>query len=80
MDRVVIVTGASSGLGKAFATALLQSGFKVVGTVRKQEAVEEFEQLQRGSAFARILDVTDTPEQLSSVVEEVEQMSARFMR
>jgi NAD(P)-dependent dehydrogenase (short-subunit alcohol dehydrogenase family) len=72
MNKVIIVTGVSSGLGKAFATALLQAGFKVVGTVRKQEAVEEFEQLQAGSAFARILDVTDTPERLSSVVEEVE--------
>jgi NAD(P)-dependent dehydrogenase (short-subunit alcohol dehydrogenase family) len=72
MNKVVIVTGVSSGLGKAFATALLQAEFKVVGTVRKQEAVEEFEQLQPGSAFARILDVTDTPERLSSVVEEVE--------
>jgi NAD(P)-dependent dehydrogenase (short-subunit alcohol dehydrogenase family) len=72
MNKVVIVTGVSSGLGKAFATALLQAGFNVVGTVRKQEAVEEFEQLQPGSAFARVLDVTDTPERLSSVVEEVE--------
>ena len=72
MNKVVIVTGVSSGLGKAFATALLQAGYKVVGTVRKQEAVGEFEQLQPGSAFARILDVTDTPERLASVVEEVE--------
>jgi NAD(P)-dependent dehydrogenase (short-subunit alcohol dehydrogenase family) len=71
MNKVVIVTGVSSGLGKAFATALLEAGFKVVGTVRKQEAVEEFEQLQPGSSFARILDVTDSPERLSSVVEEV---------
>jgi NAD(P)-dependent dehydrogenase (short-subunit alcohol dehydrogenase family) len=72
MNKVVIVTGVSSGLGKAFATALLHAGFNVVGTVRKQEAVEEFEQLQPGLAFARVLDVTDTPERLSSIVEEVE--------
>ena len=72
MNKVVIVTGVSSGLGKAFATALLQAGFNVVGTVRKQEAVEEFEQLQPGSAFARVLDVTDKPKRLSSMVEEVE--------
>jgi NAD(P)-dependent dehydrogenase (short-subunit alcohol dehydrogenase family) len=72
VNKVIIVSGVSSGLGKAFATALLEAGFKVVGTVRKQEVVKEFEQLQPGSAFARILDVTDAPEQLSSVVEEVE--------
>jgi NAD(P)-dependent dehydrogenase (short-subunit alcohol dehydrogenase family) len=72
MEKVVIVTGVSSGLGKAFATALLQAGFKVVGTVRKQEVVREFEQLRPGSAFARVLDVTDAPERLAVAVEEVE--------
>jgi NAD(P)-dependent dehydrogenase (short-subunit alcohol dehydrogenase family) len=73
MEKVVIVTGVSSGLGKAFATALLQAGFKVVGTVRKQEAVREFEELRPGSAFARVLDVTDAPEQLAVAVAEIEQ-------
>lgn len=73
MKKVVLVTGTSSGLGKAFALALLDAGFTVVGTVRKQEAVEGFEQLQPGRAFARVLDVTDAPEHLASVVEEIEQ-------
>jgi len=73
MEKVVLVTGVSSGLGKAFATALLQAGFKVVGTVRKQEAVREFEELRPGSAFARVLDVTDAPKQLAVAVEEIEQ-------
>jgi NAD(P)-dependent dehydrogenase (short-subunit alcohol dehydrogenase family) len=73
MEKVVIVTGVSSGLGKAFATALLQAGFKVVGTVRKQEVVREFEELRPGSAFARVLDVTDAPEQLAVAVAEIEQ-------
>ena len=61
MNKIVIVTGVSSGLGKAFAVALLQAGFKVVGTVRSQDAAEEFERLQSGAAFARVLDVTDDP-------------------
>ena len=72
-EKVVIITGTSSGLGKAFAQAILEAGFKVVGTVRKPEAVREFEQLKSGSAFARILDVTETPERLASIVEEIEQ-------
>ncbi len=71
--KVVIVTGVNSGLGKAFAVALLQAGFKVVGTVRKQEAGENFERLQPGAAFARVLDVTDPPDQLASFAGEVEQ-------
>ena len=71
--KVVIVTGVSSGLGKAFASALLEAGFKVVGTIRKQEAVKDFEQLQPGAAFARVLDVTNAPEQIAAFAEEVEQ-------
>jgi NAD(P)-dependent dehydrogenase (short-subunit alcohol dehydrogenase family) len=73
MNKIVIVTGVSSGLGRAFAVALLQAGFKVVGTVRNQGAIEEFERLQRGAAFARVLDVTDDPRQLANVVNEIEQ-------
>jgi NAD(P)-dependent dehydrogenase (short-subunit alcohol dehydrogenase family) len=73
MNKIVVVTGVSSGLGRAFAVALLQAGFKVVGTVRKQEAAEEFERLKSGAAFARVLDVTDDPGQLAEVVNEIEQ-------
>ena len=72
MNKVVIVTGTSSGLGRAFAQALLEAGFKVVGTVRKPEATLEFEQLKSGAAFAKVLDVTESPERLASVVEEIE--------
>ncbi len=72
MQRVVIVTGTSSGLGKAFAEALLQAGFAVVGTVRKQEAVAAFESIAPGSSFARVLDVTDEPSRLRSMVDEIE--------
>jgi NAD(P)-dependent dehydrogenase (short-subunit alcohol dehydrogenase family) len=72
MKKIVIVTGVSGGLGKAFATALLKSGFTVVGTVRKQKAVAEFEALSPGSSFARVLDVTEDPKGVISVVEEVE--------
>ena len=73
MNKVVIVTGASSGLGRAFAQALLEADYKIVGTVRKPEAALEFEQLKPGAAFARILDVTESPERLAAVVEEIEQ-------
>jgi NAD(P)-dependent dehydrogenase (short-subunit alcohol dehydrogenase family) len=72
VDKIVIITGTSSGLGRAFAQALLQAGFKVVGTVRNPGAAQEFERLKPGAAFARILDVTEGLERLISVVEEIE--------
>jgi NAD(P)-dependent dehydrogenase (short-subunit alcohol dehydrogenase family) len=72
MKKVVLVTGASSGLGRAFAVALAHAGFTVVGTVRRQEAVAEIESIKPGSSFARILDVTDAPAHLSDAVEEIE--------
>ena len=56
MDKIVIITGVSSGLGKAFAQAVLEAGFQVVGTIRKPEAALEFEQLKPGAAFGRRRD------------------------
>ena len=56
---IVLITGVSTGLGRAFAQALLEAGHTVIGTVRDTNAVQAFEQLAPGRAFARRLDVTD---------------------
>ena len=72
MRKVVVVTGASSGLGRAFADALLHSGFSVVGTVRRLEAAIEFDSILPGSSFGRVLDVTDGPNSIFTLVEEIE--------
>lgn len=57
--KTFLITGVSSGLGRAFAVGALEAGHQVVGTVRKQEDVSVFESLSPGRAHARILDVTD---------------------
>ena len=72
MKKIVIITGVSSGLGKAFATSLLESGCIVVGTVRKPEAAAEFEARLPGQSLARMLDVTDDPQRLGAVAEAIE--------
>lgn len=60
MFRTFLITGVSGGLGRAFATAALNAGHTVVGTIRNPEQAAAFEQLAPGRAHARILDVTDT--------------------
>lgn len=57
--KTILITGVSSGLGRAFATAALAPGHRVVGTVRKPEDAETFEALGPDRAHARLLDVTD---------------------
>ncbi|EJL32571.1 oxidoreductase [Novosphingobium sp. AP12] len=52
------ITGVSTGLGRAIAKAALDAGDTVVGTVRKPDAVAEFEALGE-RAIAMVLDVTD---------------------
>ena len=57
--KTFLITGVSSGLGRAFAVGALEAGHRVVGTVRKPEDVTVFESLSPGRAHGRIVDVTD---------------------
>ncbi|ROS75490.1 oxidoreductase [Cellulomonas sp. PhB143] len=70
--KTLLITGASSGLGRAFATAALEAGHTVVGTVRKDADAEAFTALHPERAHARLLDVTDD-DAVTAVTEEVEQ-------
>lgn len=67
-----LITGVSTGLGRAFAQSALAAGHTVVGTVRSDEDLQAFEKLEPGHAHGRILDVTDD-DAVSAVVDEVEQ-------
>ncbi|NEA40560.1 oxidoreductase [Streptomyces sp. SID11385] len=68
---MVLITGVSSGLGRAFATAALDAGHTVVGTVRTATDAEAFTALHPERAHARLLDVTDDAA-VFAVVGEVE--------
>ena len=57
--KTLLITGVSSGFGRALAEAALQAGHRVVGTVRSAEAKQSFEVLGPGLAHGRMLDVTD---------------------
>ncbi|WP_410652720.1 oxidoreductase [Amycolatopsis sp. cmx-4-54] len=66
-----LITGVSSGLGRAFAQGALDAGHTVVGTTRRAEDVAAFEALAPGRAHARQLDVTDD-DAVFSLVGEIE--------
>jgi len=61
-DKVAIVTGASSGLGVAFAVALSEAGARVILCGRRMKRLEEVERRIReagGTALAIETDVTE---------------------
>jgi NAD(P)-dependent dehydrogenase (short-subunit alcohol dehydrogenase family) len=57
--KTFLITGVSSGFGRALAEAALRDGHTVAGTVRKDSDRADFEKLGQG-AHAVILDVTHT--------------------
>ena len=56
MNKIALVTGAGSGIGRASAIALLQAGYHVVLAGRREEALRETV-AQAGDAGARALPV-----------------------
>ncbi len=68
--KTFLITGVSSGLGRAFAEGALKAGHTVVGTVRQPAALEEFDALAP-TAHGRLLDVTDE-KAVFATVEDVE--------
>jgi short-subunit dehydrogenase len=58
-QKTFLITGVSSGFGRAFASAALSAGHMVVGTVREESARRNFESERPGLAKAVVLDVTD---------------------
>ena len=57
--KLVLITGVSSGFGRAIAEAALASGQAVVGTLRKEEERAAFDGLSPGRSYGVLLDVTD---------------------
>ncbi|MDR4305935.1 SDR family NAD(P)-dependent oxidoreductase [Chelatococcus sambhunathii] len=57
--QTFLITGVSSGLGRAFAAGALAAGHRVVGTVRRGADGEVFARLAPDRAYPLLLDVTD---------------------
>jgi NAD(P)-dependent dehydrogenase (short-subunit alcohol dehydrogenase family) len=62
-----LITGCSTGLGRAFADAALKQGHNVVATARDVAKVKDIADAHPGKALALALDVTDDAQVTSAV-------------
>jgi NAD(P)-dependent dehydrogenase (short-subunit alcohol dehydrogenase family) len=72
--KAVLVTGASSGLGRHFALVLAEAGAEVVAAARRAEALEKLAAeiiAAGGKAHVLVMDVTDTASVRAGVAEAV---------
>nr|WP_156096112.1 oxidoreductase [Amycolatopsis jejuensis] len=74
---VWFITGCSTGLGRALATAVLERGLRAVVTARDPERVAGLVAAYPGRAVAVALDVTD-PRQITTAVVEAERAFGRI--
>lgn len=72
--KVVLITGASSGIGKATALQLIQEGYTVYGAARR---VEQMQDLVNAGGHALPMDVTDE-RQVAAVVQQVLQEQGKI--
>jgi short-subunit dehydrogenase len=59
MSKVIVITGASSGIGAALAELLASQEHQVVLVARRQRALEEVASRCAGRAVVQVADVTD---------------------
>ena len=69
--KTLLITGVSSGFGRALAEEALAAGYRVVGTVRSEQARHDFEALAPQRVSGWMLDVTDFAA-IDGVVEQIE--------
>jgi len=72
-----LITGCSTGLGRALAEGVLDAGYDAVVTARKDSAVQDLVDAHPDAALGLALDVTD-PAQVADVVRRTEERFGRI--
>ena len=58
--KTALVTGASRGIGQAIAGALVEAGFKVLGTATTEEGASRISEALGDQGGGYVLDISDT--------------------
>ncbi|CAL2088504.1 Short chain dehydrogenase [Tenacibaculum sp. 190524A05c] len=74
MSKVIIVTGASSGIGKSTALQLIKEGHRVYGVARRLEKMQD---IVKAGGKALAMDVTNQS-QVKSVIQEILSIEQRI--
>ena len=79
-DKVALVTGAGSGVGRASVLALLKKGYKVVLAGRRQEMLEETIALSNGAKEQTLVVPTDItiPDAVKGLFEQISNIYGRL--
>ena len=78
MDKVVFITGASSGIGRATALAFVKAGYQVAGTARRKEKLQSLQDdinnlpTPHGEFLPLVGNVTDAQSMQSATARTVE--------
>lgn len=72
MSQAVVITGTSSGIGKAAALALAEKGFDVFAGIRRKSDGEALRAASAGRVSPVIIDITN-PELIAAAVAQVEE-------
>ena len=62
MKKIVLITGATSGIGKATALLLAKNGYRLILTGRRKERLEELKKEISGEIYTLCFDVTKSEE------------------
>lgn len=76
--KSVIVTGASSGIGKTAAVALARAGYRIIGLARRYDKLAELSTLLSADQYVPIVFDATKPEKFSTIVNEIAGMGQIF--
>ena len=77
MAKVILITGASSGIGRDAALKLAGQGHKVYAAARRMDKLEELASEKQGNIFPLALDITDEAS-IGAAVETIIQKEGRI--